>query len=144
MQAKVLQNSPKGEHSTILLTSIKLPFGIKIFVLSIFKWPFFTGFPVPLSRTYCHGPNGVRATEARPNWCLKRVCNSARTGFPEIKYTYIMLFQGKLITFRLLMNHVNQTADDCWFCFPNIMSCVFQSQGYARMKHHHLFQSLGL
>ena len=30
----------KGEHSTILLTFIKLPFVIKIFVLSIFEWPF--------------------------------------------------------------------------------------------------------
>ena len=28
------------EHSTILLNFIKLPFVIKIFVLSIFEWPF--------------------------------------------------------------------------------------------------------
>ena len=34
----------QGEHSAILLTSIKLPFVIKIFVLSIFEWPFYTGF----------------------------------------------------------------------------------------------------
>ena len=32
------------EHSAILLTLIKLPFVIKIFVLSIFEWPFYTGF----------------------------------------------------------------------------------------------------
>ena len=31
------------EHSAILLT-IKVPFVIKIFVLSIFEWPFYTGF----------------------------------------------------------------------------------------------------
>ena len=30
-----------GEHSAILLTFIKLPFDIKIFVLSIFEWPFY-------------------------------------------------------------------------------------------------------
>ena len=36
----------KGEHSAILLTFIKLPFIIKIFVLSIFEWPFYTGFTV--------------------------------------------------------------------------------------------------
>ena len=36
----------QGEHSAILLTFIKLPIGIKIFVLSIFKWPFYTGFTV--------------------------------------------------------------------------------------------------
>ena len=36
------------EHSAILLTCIKLPFVIKIFVLSIFEWPLKTGFTVVL------------------------------------------------------------------------------------------------
>ena len=36
----------RGEHSAILLTLIKLPFSIKTFVLSIFKWPLKTGFTV--------------------------------------------------------------------------------------------------
>ena len=40
---------PHREHSAILLTFIKLPFVIKIFVLSIFEWPFYTGFTVPKS-----------------------------------------------------------------------------------------------
>ena len=35
-----------GEHSAILSTFIKLPFVIEIFILSIFEWPFYTGFPV--------------------------------------------------------------------------------------------------
>ena len=34
------------EHSAILLTFIKLPFSIKTFVLSIFKWQFKTGVTV--------------------------------------------------------------------------------------------------
>ena len=34
------------EHSAILSTFIKLPFVIKIFVLSFFEWPFYTGFTV--------------------------------------------------------------------------------------------------
>ena len=34
----------QGQHSEILLTFIKLPFVIKIFVLSIFEWEFYTGF----------------------------------------------------------------------------------------------------
>ena len=34
------------EHSAIHLTCIKLPFAIKIFVLSIFEWPPKTGFTV--------------------------------------------------------------------------------------------------
>ena len=36
----------QGEHSAILLTFIKLPFVIKIFVMSIFEWPFYTSFTV--------------------------------------------------------------------------------------------------
>ena len=39
------------EHSAILSTFIKLTFAIKIFVLSIFKWPFYTGFIVALNVT---------------------------------------------------------------------------------------------
>ena len=33
----------QGEHFAILLTFIKLPFVIKIFVLSVFEWPYYTG-----------------------------------------------------------------------------------------------------
>ena len=42
----------QGEHSAILSTSIKLPFVIKIFVLSIFEWPLKTGLTVPGFSTY--------------------------------------------------------------------------------------------
>ena len=46
----------QGEHSAILSTFIKLPFVIKIFVLSIFEWPFKTGFTVRKS----HFSHGIR------------------------------------------------------------------------------------
>ena len=36
----------QGEHSAILSTFIKLPFVIKIFVLSFFEWPLKSGFTV--------------------------------------------------------------------------------------------------
>ena len=39
----------QGEHSAILLTFIKLLFVIKIFVLSSFEWPFYTGFNVAIN-----------------------------------------------------------------------------------------------
>ena len=39
----------QGEHSAILSTFIKLLIVIKIFVLSIFDWPFKAGFTVLLS-----------------------------------------------------------------------------------------------
>ena len=40
----------QGEHAAILTTFIKLPLVIKTFVLSIFEWPFYTGFTV---QQYC-------------------------------------------------------------------------------------------
>ena len=46
MQVKSIEECSKGGHSAILLTIIKLPFVMKIFVLSIFEWPFYTGFTV--------------------------------------------------------------------------------------------------
>ena len=46
MQVKSITECSKGEHSAILLTFIKLSFVIMIFVLSIFEWPFYTGFTV--------------------------------------------------------------------------------------------------
>ena len=39
----------QGEHSAILSTFLKLPFVIKIFALSSFEWPFYTGFTVILT-----------------------------------------------------------------------------------------------
>ena len=41
------------EHSAILLTFIKLEFVIKVFVLSIFEMPFYTGFTVHLQLGTC-------------------------------------------------------------------------------------------
>ena len=42
-----MQNAPKGAFcNALLLTFIKLPVVIKTFVLSIFEWPFYTGFTV--------------------------------------------------------------------------------------------------
>ena len=46
MQVKSIAECSKGKHSAILLTFIKLPVVIKTFVLSIFEWPFHTGFTV--------------------------------------------------------------------------------------------------
>ena len=36
----------QGEHSAILSIIIKLSFVIKICIVSIFEWPFYTGFTV--------------------------------------------------------------------------------------------------
>ena len=49
MQPNVVQDTPR-EHSAILSTFINLPFVIKIFVLSIFEWPFYIVFTVLRNR----------------------------------------------------------------------------------------------
>ena len=51
-----MQNALR-KHSALVLTFIKLPFVIKIFVLTIFEWPFYTGFIVfkmLLMRSFCN------------------------------------------------------------------------------------------
>ena len=40
-----MQNAPRGAFCNTM-AFIKLPFVIKIFVLSIFEWQFYTGFTV--------------------------------------------------------------------------------------------------
>ena len=64
----------QGEHSAIHLTFIKLPVVIKIFVLSIFKWPFYTGF------TLMH-------------LTINGKCS-------KIVYTFLILFASKLLVIR--------------------------------------------
>ena len=46
MQVKSIAECSKGRYSAILSTFIKLPFVIKIFVLSIFEWLLMAGFTV--------------------------------------------------------------------------------------------------
>ena len=60
----------QGEHSAILSTFIKLPFVIKIFVLSIFEWPFYTGFTVILSHTMSQKDLKYRQNLANFVFCL--------------------------------------------------------------------------
>ena len=56
----------QGEHSAILLTFIKLSFVIKIFILPIFEWLFYTGFT-----------NGVHAVCSEYLICVLLVANGS-------------------------------------------------------------------
>ena len=52
------------EHSAILSTFIKLQFVIKIFILSIFEWQFYTGFTVAVKgKMLCHRLEHLRPTD---------------------------------------------------------------------------------
>ena len=54
MQVKSNAECSKGEHSKILSTIIKqhVPIAIKIIVLSMFEWPFYTGFTLSVIRIW--------------------------------------------------------------------------------------------
>ena len=68
-----MQNAPR-EHSAILLTCIKLPSVFQTFVLSIFEWPFKTGFTVR-----------IKGSEVRISK-LKCSANSADTDDETLHY----------------------------------------------------------
>ena len=61
------------EHSAIFSTFIKLIFVIKIFVLSIFEWLFYTGFTVSPSRC-CERPDALLP---EPNGCEHQCIGSS-------------------------------------------------------------------
>ena len=85
MQVKVLQNAPRGAFCNTL-TSIKLPFVIKTFVLSIFERPFYTGFTVVVFCCRYSTSPCCWLQYHRPDWSRKRMYHrllygSYRTGF---------------------------------------------------------------
>ena len=58
---RLMQVKSIPEHSAILSTFIKLPFVIMLFVLSIFDWPFYTGFTVVISIWHYFLYAGIRS-----------------------------------------------------------------------------------
>ena len=71
MQVKSIAECSNGSILQYFQPSIKLPFVIKIFILSIFEWPFYTGFTVLYVRSEGSGENDhmrrlIRALAYRP------------------------------------------------------------------------------
>ena len=83
----------EGEHSAILSTFIKLPFVIKIFVLSIFEWPLKTGFTVLFS-------------------CCPSVCLSIPLSVHNISDFSICIGIHGLI-FKIFHKHVHHNERTC-------------------------------
>ena len=85
----------QGEHSAIVLTFIKLPFVIKIFVLSIFEWPFYTGFTVHCLMKNIQGFSYFFMLEPRAFWELnlgKKHLNHQKLG--KLIQSYLLIEQG--------------------------------------------------
>ena len=59
----------QAELSAIISTFNKLPFVIKIFILSIFEWPFYTGFTVCYIASIANneGDSGMSCTYEQAN-----------------------------------------------------------------------------
>ena len=64
----------QGEHSAILSTFIKLPFVIKVFVLSIFVSPFYIGFAIIYK--FSGRKDHVTISQVEPVLKLLFVCTS--------------------------------------------------------------------
>ena len=79
----------------ILLTFIKLPFFIKIFVLSNFEWPFYTGFTALIFPSEISSPIDMGA-----QWLSGRVLDSRPwgSGFePYQRHCFVVLEQDTFI-----------------------------------------------
>ena len=74
----------QGKHSAILLTFIKLPFVIKIFGLSIFEWPFYTGVTVAVEK------------------CLKNMLNMFLSSF--LSFLFLEFFFFKFVDILQVFN----------------------------------------
>ena len=63
----------QGEHSAILLAFTKLSFVIKIFVLYILEWPFYTGLTVFLISSQLDCRSTFIAMESLRKWKTKSI-----------------------------------------------------------------------
>ena len=110
------------EHSAILLTLINLPFVIKIFVLSIFEWPFCTGFTVLKSDDLAHNVH-IFFQVAKP-FCTKDPddnfwetdCGNFTMSllyfcsfYVLITYIILNLLVGKLLCYEI-RRHIDKSA----------------------------------
>ena len=88
-----MQNAPRGgEHSAILSTFIKLPFVIKVFVLSNFEWPFYIGHLI----LYIIQSNDLSIDTSSINYIFKpeKDNNKSIRNYPACK-AYLFQHSGK-------------------------------------------------
>ena len=98
----------QGEHSAILSTFISLPFSIKTWDLSIFKWPLKTGFTViPLKNKK---KIGSHMTVLYPIQCNNELC-----------YKGTSLYISTTNKMELYLRGFNSCV--CWACWHLITLC---------------------
>ena len=105
------------EHPAILSTFIKLPFVIKIFVLSIFEWPFYTGLTVP-SRHIMLAKSILCTMPMQFATLVGLVYMVFRWSFEDIQYAFINmylhnLFQSSGFAFLSVRTSINLSICLC-------------------------------
>ena len=103
----ILQNFRPSlrEHSAILSTFIKLPFVIKICVLSIFEGPFYTGFTVE-DKESCSRTQHSASDESPNSYpsISSRALNHFASGL--LKKAKLMMFTSVILFVSLMINSV--------------------------------------
>ena len=130
-------------HSATLLTFIKLPFGIKTFVLSIFEWLLKTGFTDNVSTCFC------RCCFNRRNRWNRLPIERTR---PALKYsaaiTFIIML-GCLFYlseyYTLLLKAPKNIQRVSPYSFPRFFVKVYKfTQGTLEMKGHYMKDNITL
>ena len=121
----------QGEHSALLSTFIKLPFSIKTFVLSIFKWLLKTGFTV---YTKCTIVLRVQRIKFPPPPPQKKLYNFSEDRVAERKYFYLSQ-QG--IDPGLLDLQANTLPHCCksWLFLPQGSRSVSYTKPHDILRH---------
>ena len=120
----------QGEHSAILTSVIKLPFVVKICVLSIFEWPFYTGFTVLELSSWCH--------VAVIGMCLSltslsvglQCANVAFLGYTHLLFYHYLDRKEDLYIFTTMSGYVLF----CWFLFYKCYAHTCRSYWHFRCR----------
>ena len=86
------------EHSALFFTFIKLPFVIKTFVLSIYEWPFYTGFTVIFIND--------KETMETTSWRHVKILNEFKNAWPYPKTYVVSTQQEAPNSLIILVNHL--------------------------------------
>ena len=118
-------------YSAVLLTFIKLPFVIKIFVLSIFEWPFYTGFTVYV-RGQCLSMIIIEVTQGKfqpKGWSILfmflKHCIARDIMYWLLRQKQPVLYNLVTLTLFIVMDNTIIMIQHVWNCpFCIILVCL--------------------
>ena len=138
------------EHSAILLTFIKLTFVIKIFVLSILEWLFYTGFTVHclmkniqgFSYFFDVGVRGLLRVEfgEKSIWIIKSWEDLSSLNYWENLISILDRFKRckSVKCCTGLHKKMHSQLDSVWGCISKFLDFSPWYQGFARNSNWHI------